>query len=328
MVPSAFLALPLPVSRPRVSRLRSQTCPNLCATTPAEPRVFFTKTPDNASLLTVSLPPSNPPADQTALFLHDFMTDHRLFSELIPPLHKLSPQTHLVSYDLRGFGRTSPPTAPYSRFSDMISVTQSVSPLHLVAVGMSGPLALEFALAHPSRVASLVLIGSGLPGYRWPPPRWMDLSESREGGLMRRLTGRGVLGERKELVGLKKRFIGGHEGWEKGLRGGGEAEKVLVEMAREYEGWHFWEREECEPDNFGEEPLINRLEGVQCRTLVMVGEEEGQEFGEIAEIIRTGVEGGRERGVVRIKGGAHFVVLEQAELVAKQIASFWSEKHM
>lgn len=127
----------------------------------------------------------------------------------------------------------------------------------------------------------------------------------------------------KELVKWKQAFIENNDTWGYMLREGDrQVTRMLLEMARDYRGFHFFEREEAEPDLLGDMPLFRRLGEVSVPVLVMVGERDTDDFKEIAEEIVGGVQ--RGTGVVRVKGAGHFAVLEKGEDVAKEIARFWN----
>ncbi|WP_266168941.1 alpha/beta fold hydrolase [Dyella subtropica] len=73
--------------------------------------------------------------------------------------------THRVlRYDLRGFGRSSMPEQPFSHHQDLAAVLDASGIQRTALLTCSGgaATAIDFALEHPDRVSSLVLIG---PGY-------------------------------------------------------------------------------------------------------------------------------------------------------------------
>lgn len=292
------------------------------ATTAQTPLTTPLKTSDGATLHTHTTPPLRPPSTSTALLLHDFMTDHRLFSNLAPHLHTLAVHTTTIAYDLRGFGRSSHPKAPYSHFSDLRTVANTPHALHLVAVGMSGPIILEFAIKFPQMVRSLVCISSGLPGHQWPVSRMLDITEARGDALRARLTGNQLTDSAKELVRWKQTFISANETWRDILRyGDREVARQLLEMARDYRGFHFFESVQAEPDHFADMPLLKRLGEVEVPVLVMVGEKDTEDFKEIGREIVEGVRQGV--GVVEVEGAGHFAVLEQSRETAEEIVKFW-----
>ena len=84
----------------------------------------------------------------------------------------LSADRPVVAWDQRGHGESGAPSDPdaYGHeqcVADMVALLDAVGAANAVLVGMSlgGYLSLEFHLAHPERVAALVLVDTG-PGFR------------------------------------------------------------------------------------------------------------------------------------------------------------------
>src|SRR3954468_6069922 len=103
------------------------------------------------------------------LLSHGFRASTRMWAPNLPALAR----RHLVvAWDMRGHGSSDAPVDPalYSRelsVDDMAAVLDAAGVERVVLVGMSlgGYLSLSFRLAHPERVAGLVLVDTG-PGYR------------------------------------------------------------------------------------------------------------------------------------------------------------------
>jgi len=82
----------------------------------------------------------------------------------------LADRYRLIRYDDRGYGRSPAPAAPFTRLADLRAVVDRMTGRPAVIVGHSGGggIALGLALSDPERVAALVLISPGVPGYPWP----------------------------------------------------------------------------------------------------------------------------------------------------------------
>ena len=76
-----------------------------------------------------------------------------------------------VRYDVRGFGRSDLPDKPYSDHGDLGQILDflKIDRAHLVGLSMGGRIAIDFTLAHPERIRSLVLAGPGLSGFQFAP---------------------------------------------------------------------------------------------------------------------------------------------------------------
>ena len=94
--------------------------------------------------------------------MHGFPDDSRIYDRLIGPL---DPQ-RVVTFDWIGYGRSSRrdsrKSSPISRQQELLAVCDALQLEQAVLVGhdASGPEAIEFALAHPKRVARLVLLNT------------------------------------------------------------------------------------------------------------------------------------------------------------------------
>jgi pimeloyl-ACP methyl ester carboxylesterase len=128
-----------------------------------------------------------------------------------PNLAALAHGNLVITWDLRGHGASQSPADPEcypaeNAVADMSAILDELDIEHAVLGGHSlgGYLSLDFALAHPGRVAGLVLIDTG-PGFRNDQAR--DGWNRRAEGTAARLAERGVaaLGSSSEL------HAGGHE---------------------------------------------------------------------------------------------------------------------
>jgi len=99
--------------------------------------------------------------------LHGGWTDSRIWD----PLTSLLPAAmRTVRYDGRGYGRSAPPSAPFSQLDDLKAVLDHVGISTAIVVGHSGggATALGLALDDPRRVSQLVLLAPRISDYPWP----------------------------------------------------------------------------------------------------------------------------------------------------------------
>jgi pimeloyl-ACP methyl ester carboxylesterase len=129
------------------------------------------------------------------LLTHGYSATSAMFG---PNLAALAAGHRVVTWDLRGHGRSAYPTDPaaYSAanaLADMAALLAELGADRAVLGGHSlgGYLSLSFALTFPDRVAALVLIGTG-PGYRNDAAR--DDWNRRAHATAARLTERGLGG--------------------------------------------------------------------------------------------------------------------------------------
>ena len=113
------------------------------------------------------------------VLMHGFPDSTHLYDRLVPHLAGSRP---VVRFDFLGWGRSDKPSGyPYTathQAGDLAAVVGALDErlgpgqLTLVAHDASGPPAIDWALAHPSRVATLVLLNTyyhSTAGLRRPP---------------------------------------------------------------------------------------------------------------------------------------------------------------
>jgi len=78
----------------------------------------------------------------------------------------------VVRFDLRGAGRSDPPTGPYSELRDLRSLLEGlrIGRCALVGCASGARLAVDLALASTDLVDALVLASPALSGYGWQDP--------------------------------------------------------------------------------------------------------------------------------------------------------------
>jgi pimeloyl-ACP methyl ester carboxylesterase len=105
--------------------------------------------------------------ETAVVLIHGDWTDAGIWLPLVPLLRN---RYRVIRYDLRGFGRSSRPTRPFTRLGDLRAVLDHFSIERAVAVGHSGGggTALGLALGCPERTLALTLIAPGVHDYSWP----------------------------------------------------------------------------------------------------------------------------------------------------------------
>jgi 3-oxoadipate enol-lactonase len=93
------------------------------------------------------------------LFIHAGNADRRMWDRQIAAF---SGSHRVIRFDLRGFGESPNPAAPYANFEDACELLDALGVERAVVVGdsMGGEVALDLALAHPKRVSGLVLVST------------------------------------------------------------------------------------------------------------------------------------------------------------------------
>ncbi len=105
------------------------------------------------------------------LLLHGSNLDH---ASMAPLARALARDHRVITTDLRFHGASRDGGGPVSFIDDVGEVLDAARARHAIVIGhsMGARIAVDFALAHPERVSSLVLIGPTVSGYapKTPPP--------------------------------------------------------------------------------------------------------------------------------------------------------------
>jgi 3-oxoadipate enol-lactonase len=203
-------------------------------------------------------------AGQPVVLIHGLGLDASMWEAQWPALQR---EFRAIRYDVRGFGASTIPEAPYSHSDDLFGLLDFLEarPAHVIGLSFGGRLAVRFALDHPSAVRSLTLIDSALEGYSWSG-YWnqkMDsiLSAARRGDLR-----------------AAKRLWLAHDLFAPAQRNSQLAAE-LTAMVERYTAWHWWN---ADPVIRSAVPAAMALGTLRCPTLVLVGELDLPDFRAIA----------------------------------------------
>jgi haloalkane dehalogenase len=112
------------------------------------------------------------------VLMHGFPDNLHIYDDLIP--HLVAAGRRVVAFDFLGFGMSDKPGSGYSFVQQMGDLKAIVEALNLerivpVAHDSSGPTGVNYALAHPDRVASLAILNSAYDDAF--PVLWPELVE-------------------------------------------------------------------------------------------------------------------------------------------------------
>lgn len=206
-------------------------------------------------------------AGQPVILIHGLGLDASMWEAQWPVLQR---EFRAIRYDVRGFGASTVPEAPYSHSDDLLGLLDFLEarPAHVIGLSFGGRLALRFALDHPSAVKSLTLIDSALEGHSWSGDwnRKMDsiLAAARHGD--------------SAGVQAAKQLWLAHDLFAPARRNAKLA-AALAAMVERYTAWHWWN---TDPVRRSAVPTAKALATLGCRTLVLVGELDLPDFRAIA----------------------------------------------
>ncbi len=112
----------------------------------------------NGILMNYELSGSGP----TLVLIHGFTDNLKMWYHQVP---EFSRGYRVLTYDVRGFGRTEPSPGPYSMAlfaEDLYQLLSALNllPAHVLGYSMGGRIALEFCLRHPESTLSLIMANS------------------------------------------------------------------------------------------------------------------------------------------------------------------------
>lgn len=101
------------------------------------------------------------------VFLHAGVGDKRMWRD---QMAALSSRCRVIAYDRRGFGETTYEAETFSHVADLRRILDELGLERACLVGCSqgGRISIDFALAHPERVAKLVLVAPAIGGAPEP----------------------------------------------------------------------------------------------------------------------------------------------------------------
>ncbi len=98
------------------------------------------------------------------VFLHAGLADGRMWDDQV---NYFSGQHTVVRFDVRGYGQSDPPSAPYAPADDLDLLLRllGISRAAIIGLSMGGTEAIDFAAAHPETVSALIIV-AGSPGWQ------------------------------------------------------------------------------------------------------------------------------------------------------------------
>jgi 3-oxoadipate enol-lactonase len=214
----------------------------------------------------------------------------------------------VVRYDARGFGRSDLPAGPFGYHSDLLGVLDALGIERAALVGCSGGgmTAIDLALERPERVAALVLVGSGLSGYRFPGEMPAEIAAARAAR---------AAGEIDRAVEL------GLHLWTDGpRRRPDQVDAAARERTREMMT-RLWSRPPAPAADVrvADPPAASRLGEIRAPALVLIGGEDFPPGREMADVLAREVPGARR---LDIPDAGHHPNMEHPALFNEAVLAF------
>ncbi len=240
------------------------------------------------------------------VLVHGFGLDMRMWDPQVGPL---AARFRVVRYDCRGFGASGPldPAVPYTHADDLVALLDHLAIEEAALVGLSfgGQVVLQAALAAPSRVRGLALLGAVLDGVPWDPASAQALRE-----VTRQVQAGGVLAGRTAWLA--------HPLFAAAAGRPGLAAR-LAAMVAGYPGQHWLGQD---PHRRPDPRPIDALEDVTVPTLIAVGQFDVPGFREMSAVLARRIPGAQYHVVA---GAGHMINMEQPAVVRKLLIRFLTD---
>ena len=246
-------------------------------------------------------------AGPALVLIHGSSVDMRMWDV---PATALADTYRVIRYDMRGLGRSAPPTASYRMSDDLDAVLDhfEVAAAALVGFSTGGAVAAEFAATRPERTTALVLVGAVVepdPADPAAPGLAAALEE-----LMVLLAPREAARERADLPAAVAADL---DVWASAHHGAARAQLQDWGTANPY--FHFGMFEHEELDQLGAAALGK----VTAPALVIVGDQDVEMARRSAEHVAAGIPGAR---LQVFSGADHYVSTAQPEMFTAVLRSF------
>ena len=228
------------------------------------------------------------------IFVHGFSLDSRMWQ---PQVDYFAKTNQVITYDMRGFGKSELPSGPYSHIQDLRELLASLKiyKAHIVGLSLGGEVAIDYSLTYPDTVLSLTLADTSLGGYS-STVDWR------------------VYAKEQGLEHAKQNWLN-HAVFTPSNRNP-EVAKQLKVMVDNYSGWH-WLNED--PRIKLDPPAKDRLTEIKIPTQIILGELDLPYYHDIAKILTDKVSNSM---LNIIKDTGHMTNLENAVKFNEIVDSF------
>jgi 3-oxoadipate enol-lactonase len=214
----------------------------------------------------------------------------------------------VIRFDLRGFGRSDMPADTFANYEDVRALLDhlGVQAAHLLGISFGGAIALDFTLAYPEHVQSLIL-GAPSVGGAEPTERirrfWQEEDQALEAGDLHGAT----------EINLRL--------WVDGpRRAPDQVDPQVRESVRQMQLANFQKEIPDDVEEIDlEPPAVERLSEIDVPSLVMVGELDLEEKQRLASQVAAAIPGA---SYALLPGVAHMLNMERPEQFNRSVLNF------
>jgi 3-oxoadipate enol-lactonase len=242
---------------------------------------------------------------ETIFLLHAGIADSRMWDAQFATFAQ---QYQVVRYDLRGFGQSQFPDGPFAHQEDPVALLHAlnIEKAHVIGISFGAKVALDFALAYPIMLSSLILIAPSVGGD--VPSDLVQKFWLEEEALLQK-------GDLSAASWLNVRF------WVDGPNR--RPEQVDASVRERVYQMQYHAFTVPEPEHVQEvslqPPAIERLSEVHMPTLVLVGDQDLPEKVNLAQKLATQIVDAQLRIIPNV---AHMPTMEQPEVFNRLALDF------
>lgn len=243
---------------------------------------------------------------ELVLFLHAGVADCRMWDEQFPAL---SSRYQVVGCDLRGFGQSALPKSSYAHYEDIAALLTFLGAdrVHLVAASFGGAVALDFAIAYPEKVRTLVLAASAVGGYKFTSPEMRRFVEIEDTAL--------------DSGDIEAATEANLAMWvQAGRPRGAQPTQAVRDKVYQMQLQIFSNSDDEEPEEKElDPPAIKRLHEIEAPALVLIGDQDVTEFQHLSHRLAGEIPG----ATINVVGDvAHLISMEKPQVFNEAVLSF------
>ncbi|HEX8599201.1 MAG TPA: alpha/beta fold hydrolase [Chloroflexia bacterium] len=248
---------------------------------------------------------------ETLVLVHAGFVDSRMWDD---QWDEFTRAYRVIRFDMRGYGRSSPPDEPVSNRRDLLSVLEhlGVERAHFLGCSLGGGTVLDFALERPEMVLSLTLVCATPGGFELqgePPPHLFEMIAALQEGDLERGS------ELQIRIWVDGMFRQPEQVDQAVRQRAAEMNRISIENG-------MWAKAGPPPDARLEPPAVERLDEIRVPTLLIVGALDHPEILRGVDLLATEIEGARK---VVLPDSAHLPNMERPEEFNRAVLGFLGE---